>query len=206
MEINLQRLTVALASALALASCGGETTETPEDAAGSPEASASVPDTEPVAAPADDQSANVRTAVGCGSKEKVIFSCNTANDKRIAVCSAPGGPVRYRYGAAGSEIELEATGWASVPYSGGGEAQIAFANGNTRYIVFSRVVRTNFEPGEPNDPAISDGVVVLRGDDFLALQQCDDAKVSSVDVNALEALLDRSDDLFTGETTRAERN
>ena len=128
------------------------------------------------------------------------------NGKQIAVCASGEGTVEYRYGKGDAELVLGDPQWASVPYSGGGEAQIAFDNGDTRYIVFSRVVRTNFEPGEPNYPAISDGVIVQRGEEVLSLQTCGgEGDLKPLDVNAAERLIPgRRNELFSYETGRAD--
>lgn len=200
-------------AAIALAACGNEAAEAPAEAPVAADAPTQAPksadaertQTKNSRLPNSRPGAVVPASVLCRGKEQAIFSCKVENGKRIAVCAAPGGPVQYRFGADTPEITLDASRWASVPYSGGGEAQIAFANGDTRYIVFSRMVRTNFEPGETNDPAISDGVVVLRGERFLGLQRCNDPNVGAVDVNALGNLLPRMDELFTYETERADR-
>lgn len=144
--------------------------------------------------------------VACSGAERIVFSCRTSNGKRIAVCAAPDGKVEYRYGRGKPDLTLLATQYASTPYSGGGEIQIGFANDATRYIVFSRMVRTNFEPGELNDPAMSDGVIVQRGEDVLNLQLCDDPAVKSIDYDLVEALVPEADELLTYETQRADRS
>ena len=129
----------------------------------------------------------------CAPGEKVIFSCRLANRKSLSVCAVAeeGGPrfAQYRYGAAGQESELTyparradgALRFVSVPYSGGGEAQLSFARGGNRYIVYSRVMRTNFEAGEPNNPQFDDGVLVLSGDRIVADHRCESDKLSSID-------------------------
>ncbi len=140
----------------------------------------------------------------CRDGETPIFSCRMSDENRLAVCAAPQG-VQYRFGSEDApQMVIEGGSWASTAYSGGGEAQIAFANGDTRYIVFSRMVRTNFTPGEPNDPAISDGVIVERGGKVLSVRICDDAEALPVQYDAAEAHLPRTDALFTDQTTRAD--
>ncbi len=123
--------------------------------------------------------------VGCDTPEDEIFSCKLENDRRVTVClsgTGEGRHAQYRYGTPGKPAELtlpvaggqdEPTRYANVMYSGGGEQQIVFTNGEYRYTVFSRVVRTNFEPNEPNDPAISDGLMVQRRDKIIALHSCE---------------------------------
>lgn len=142
--------------------------------------------------------------VDCRSGEETIFSCRTTGGKRIAVCATGAGKVEYRYSAGTPELVLEGGRFASVPYSGGGEAQIVFDNGPVRYVVFSRTIRTNFEAGEPNYPAISDGVIVLRDDEMLAMSTCDDADAMPVQYDAAEKNMEQQDELFTYETGRAD--
>ena len=120
----------------------------------------------------------------CARGETVVFSCPLHNGKQVALCIAKdskGTPFgQYRYGRAGQASELA---WPAAPstgaleyateiYSGGGEQQISFARGGVRYTVFSRMVRTNFTEGEPNNPAISDGLVVSRGGRTIATYRC----------------------------------
>lgn len=160
-----------------------------------------------IAANSADGSATSQTAappVDCRAGEDSIFSCKTGAGKRIAVCAADGGQVEYRYGAERPEIVLTGGEFASVPYSGGGEAQIQFTNGSTRYIIFSRMVRTNFTAGEPNEPAISDGVIVLRDGKAGAMQLCDDPDAVPIDYDAAVKHMTRQDELFIEQTAQAD--
>ncbi|UYH53856.1 hypothetical protein N6L26_07160 [Qipengyuania sp. SS22] len=157
----------------------------------------------PAAAPAP--TSPLGKTVGCAPEEERIFSCKVASGKRIAICGTGEREAEYRFGESTPELVLRGGRWASVPYSGGGEAQVAFASGTTRYIVFSRVVRTNFAAGEPNNPAISDGVMVLDGEKVIGLQLCDDADIVSIDYDLAEAHFPRADELFSWETDRADR-
>ena len=141
---------------------------------------------------------------GCKAGEETIFSCKTASAKRIAVCADPGGTVEYRYGASEPELAVAGGRFASVPYSGGGEAQIAFENAGTRYVVFSRIVRTNFGAGEPNNPAISDGVMALRPKEVPLVVECDDAEPVPVQYDIAERYMKQENELFTDETQRAD--
>ncbi len=142
--------------------------------------------------------------VACGSDEETIFSCKTDAGKTIAVCASEKS-VQYRYGKDTAAIVLTATEWASVPYSGGGEGQIRFTNGDTDYIVFSRMIRTHFKEGEPNYPAISDGVIVMRDDEVLRLLECEGGQAEKpLDFNIADARLARLNELFTEETGRAD--
>ena len=134
----------------------------------------------------------------CTAEETPIFACIVEGGKRLSVCGSNEGAVQYRFGdESGAELVLDGGAWASVPYSGGGEAQIKFESGDTDYIVFSRVVRTNFEPGEPNNPAISDGVVVLKEGAQIAKLACDAGELKPIDYNAAEKLLPQESKLFS---------
>ena len=203
------RRALALASFALLAGCEQGADPAPDAA---PEETASAagsqaPDkvsgaSEPSSAPAN---AAGRTPVDCTAAEEMIFSCEMAGGKRLAVCAAAGGQAQYRYGKDAPELALSGGKWANVMYSGGGEAQILFSNGDTDYIVFSRMVRTNFTPGEPNYPAISDGVVILRGGEFAALRLCAGGQGEMpVQYDAAKRVFEEMDDLFTGETVRAD--
>ena len=125
--------------------------------------------------------------VACGRNERTLFFCE-AGRKQIAVCGvsdADGRPqAQYRYGSDTAEIVLNGGRFGNVPYSGGGEAQIEFPNGATRYIVYSRTVRTNFDE-RGNMPEFTDGVMVVRGGRVIADRQCT-GEPQSVDVMAGE--------------------
>ena len=155
--------------------------------------------------PATTTSGSPGRTVECASGEAEVFSCKVAGGKRIAICGTGRGEAEYRFGDGEPELVLSGGRWASVPYSGGGEAQVAFASGDTSYVVFSRIVRTNFAAGEPNDPAISDGVIVLEGEEVIGIQLCDDPDVAAIDYDLAEAHFPRADDLFSWETDLAER-
>ncbi len=195
------RTAFAMVSVLALAACGGDVTDS-ESVLGSPELAVVEDGAEPdersdEAAPedaADGASDDVSDTaqeddgaqpVACQDGEETLFSCDAKGGKQIAVCGKDGN-AQYRFGNEVAEITLDNGKFASVPYSGGGEAQIAFSNGDTRYIVFSRIVRTNFEPGEPNNPEITDGVMVVRGGETIGKRTCIAGSPSAVDVGAGE--------------------
>lgn len=185
--------------------------------AGCQQPSASETATTPVAAQSTASSAldseAARTAASspapvCAADETPIFACTFPDRKRLAVCGTAPGKAEYRFGGETSELVLSGGERATVAYSGGGESQLAFANGVTRYIVFSRMVRTGFDE-QGNEPAISDGVVVLRSGKFVAIRVCEDPEAKPVDVNAAETFLAPgkvSDEtgLFTDETMRAD--
>ena len=112
--------------------------------------------------------------------------------------------MEYRFGKDAAEIALPIAQFAQVMYSGGNEVQAGFYAGSVRYIVFSRMIRTNFKADEPNNPAISHGVIVTRDGEFEAMHLCDDADTTGLNLNALKAALPRQDNLLTDETIRAD--
>ncbi|MXP25039.1 hypothetical protein GRI39_03120 [Altererythrobacter indicus] len=160
----------------------------------------------PVAASTPDES----KAWGgkCAQGEEALFTCSLKNGRAVAVCKtgegAGQGLVQYRYGKPDAEPELSwpqksddgKLTFASVPYSGGGEAQLSFARGAARYIVYSRVVRTNFKAGEPNDPAITDGVMVVENGKVKANYSCDGQVSKPVDVNLTTKYLGNDNEAF----------
>ena len=147
---------------------------------------------------AEDTMEEMAQPVACAQDERTLFFCE-AGRKQIAVCGvndAKGKPTaQYRYGSDTAEMVLAGGRFANVPYSGGGEAQIEFLNGSTRYIVYSRTVRTNFAPGEPNDPEFTDGVMVVRGGNVLSDKQCT-GEPQSVDVMAGDKYGGAASELF----------
>jgi len=189
-----------LAALGALAACGGQSGDSGA-AESTPVALAPASETAPVTTPSAKVPAG---SVDCQKGEDRIFSCKTGSGKRVAVCGTAAGKTEYRFGATKPELVLQGGQYASVGYSGGGEQQIAFDNGATRYVVFSRMVRTNFAPDEPNYPAISDGVIVLRKDKVLSVLACEDADPMPVQMGLAEKHMKQQDELFTYETERAD--
>lgn len=202
------RRTIILAVApLALAACGQEPAGDGYEAAASPDAA----EPEAAAAAADPEAQTPHPApvvtVGCATPDQEIFSCQLDNGRQVSVCLAGDDgarQVRYSYGLPGKEAELvlpvntakaSPARYANVMYSGGGEQQIAFSNGDYRYIVFSRVVRTNFEPGEPNYPAIDDGLFVEKAGKQIAMYSCV-SEPKPVDVARAAASMTEERELF----------
>lgn len=116
----------------------------------------------------------------CQPGEQPLFQCQ-AGARTIALCGGGAGAnryVQYRYGRPGAvELAYPARGmagiWrAQIPYSGGGETQVNFRNGATTYSLYSRTVRTGFEPGGTNNPAFSAGVEVRQGGRKIADRVC----------------------------------
>ena len=190
--MRVSQLLSGLVLALALGGCGNSQPRDSEPAAASTEAGkVSAARTADTTATLTEQTATMAEGDGggrsvvCSEDEQTIFSCPTDGGKRISVCGK-NGEVEYRFGAEQAELTLAGGRFGSVPFSGGGEAQVAFANGETRYVVFSRVVRTNFTAGETNNPEFTDGVMVLKGNRKIAERLCTPGTAESVDVMAGE--------------------
>ncbi|GAA4644333.1 hypothetical protein GCM10023115_22930 [Pontixanthobacter gangjinensis] len=136
----------------------------------------------------------------CAEDEPIIFSCTVKGGKQLSVCASEtdaGKPTaQYRFGRQSAEMVINGGRFSSVPYSGGGEAQIAFSKGDTRYIVFSRVIRTNFEPGEPNEPDFQDGVMVVRSGRPAVTIRCEGEVAQEVDVAAGDLYGGIGDEVF----------
>lgn len=191
------RRALGLAAIALLAGCQGE----PEERRAVAEAPTSVPRASP-AAPVP----LLAKTVGCEAGETTMFACKMQNGKQLAICSQGSDTATYRYGGNPPELVLQGGRWARVGYSGGGELQVAFDNGETRYVVFSRTVRTRFD-GNGNEPAFSDGVIVLRNGRFAGMQLCradSDAPYYGEQSEAAMQRLPRSEELFTEETIRAD--
>ncbi|RNJ63473.1 MAG: hypothetical protein EDM03_03425 [Porphyrobacter sp. IPPAS B-1204] len=185
-----------------LAGCQGQAAEedAAPEAAAAPSASASL---DPAILARDAEQKRI-WAAACAADETPVFTCTFKDGKRVAVCGAGEGNGRYRFGGATPEIEIDGGQYTSVMYSGGGESQIAFDNGDTRYIVFSRMVRTGFDEDGNNLPAISDGIVIERGGKFLDIKLCEDPDVLPVQTGAANAIWEDEREPFTEETMRAD--
>ena len=104
-----------------------------------------------------------------------MFECDTGR-QRVAVCAAVTN-VQYRAGRPGhialaSPPRSAGLSYANRPYSGGGEAQVTFANGRYAYTVYSNVIRTSFGADGRHDPAFGAGVIVTRDGRPLSARRC----------------------------------
>jgi hypothetical protein len=189
-----------LAAFALLAACQGQEAEkgAARQASATPSASAS---SDPLSAESARKE-RIWTAA-CAADETPIFTCTFKGGKRVTVCGAGEWNGRYRYGGSAPEIELSGGQYAYTMYSGGGESQIAFVSGDTRYTVFSRMVRTGFDK-DGNRPAISDGVVVERNGKFLDIKLCEDPDLLTIEPGAANAVWEDEGELFTEETIRAD--
>lgn len=211
---TLRLVFVSSLSAFLMGACSSEAENPSEPALATPSGNPDAPredaveqkDEGSVAVAADEDEATTL----CGAKETPVFSCTVRGGKIASVCLAKGDDgefAQYRFGRPDAAPELvwptDGNGqieWASVPYSGGGEAQLSFAIGDVRYVVYSKVVRTNFTAGEPNNPAMTDGVMVLRSNKVAASLACDGTALLPIDIDAAQAHLAEANDLFTYDT------
>ena len=202
------RAVTGIALVASLVACSGEESDVAQFDSNAEESAASEPSDTNVATQdmAEDRDLPSEKSSGvapiCAASETTIFSCKMENGKTLSVCASDN-VAEYRYGRDVAELTLTGGQWASVPYSGGGEAQLAFDNADTRYVVYSRVVRTNFKEGEPNNPAITDGVIIIRGGQTIGEQSCGSGELMPIQVFEAEKFLRKADDLFTLETDRA---
>ena len=125
----------------------------------------------------------------CRAGEVPIFSCRLGK-KSVAICgvtSASGGrSAEYRFGAPG-KVEMAypgpdggKLGYASVPYSGGGEEQVSFERGGYRYVVYSSMVRTGFGADGLNNPAFESGLFVQQAGKTVSKSKCTDPSDASL--------------------------
>ena len=207
------RRVACLLSALALAGCdGAEKGEPGREIDEKVDESGAKPLVEPtgeVDAGAPDETDGYPATSACAETEGTVFSCKIRDGRTIAVCVQRDEQGReyaqYRFGQSDEPPELawprsfEERGMqrASVPYSGGGEAQLSFVRGEIRYVIYSRVIRTNFAAGEPNEPAFEDGAYVYRGDNRVSSLPCAGEADRPVSVAMAERFAEQQDDLFT---------
>lgn len=103
-----------------------------------------------VLAPAQSGRAAAAAPSLCGQGEAVAFTCSTGT-RILSVCETEGGHgLQYRYGTA-AKLDLSTPPPGTAPaevvragtlmYSGGGGAWLRFANGATRYTVFTAIGR-----------------------------------------------------------------
>ncbi len=174
-----------------------------DSAVGEPAGSAS-----PTAA-TDSVAANLPETSACAETEGTIFSCRIRDGRMIAVCVRRDEQGRefaqYRFGKPDGTPELvwptsfaeRGMQWASVPYSGGGETQLSFARGEIRYVIYSRIVRTGFGEGVPNNPKFEDGAYVYRAERRISDLPCAGQADEPVSVPMAERFAQQQDDLFT---------
>lgn len=127
----------------------------------------------------------------CQSDEKLIFGCEIGN-KLVSLCASDHmtkttGYAQYRFGLPGKvELIYPASKippggnffLSSTSYSGGGATIIRFNNAGSEYLIFDSMVRTNFAPDEPNDPAFQAGIVTRQDGEITSSRLCVDSAAS----------------------------
>jgi hypothetical protein len=123
----------------------------------------------------------------CHADEKVVFGC-AVGKRMVSLCSSPKlgrdvGYVQYRFGTlARLELtypeKLEPPGdkfhYSNTGYSGGGASRLRFTIAGFDYVFFDSTVRTNFKPGEPNNPAFTAGIATVQGGKVVSRHKCTD--------------------------------
>lgn len=108
----------------------------------------------------------------CRPNEAVIASCSIGH-KSVSVCGAKNGSPSYRFGTP-QKIEIEAhhIRMARRAYSGGGETQILVRNNAYKYILYDRMVRSNFNSSGENDPEFLSGLLVMKSGKVVQSRLC----------------------------------
>ena len=116
----------------------------------------------------------------CSAQETVLFVCPVGR-KLVSVCGQAD-KATYRYGSPGKvELSSQALTTAERSFSGGGETQIYFKNGQFTYLVYDKTARTSFSPSGQNDPGFTSGLVVLKNGRVVSPRKCGaDASVSAI--------------------------
>ena len=195
------------AMSLLLAGCDQQTAASADESATQSTASPAPLTTEKMSQQEGASKTATPTGTGlCAAQEEVLFSCQLENTKIASICGVKNKAgitvAQYRYGKSGEAAELtwpeadsaDRLKFASVPYSGGGEAQLQFLRGDTQYVVYSRVIRTNFAAGEPNDPSMEDGIFVRKGDRTIARYSCAGPNVRPIDYEKAKLYADNVGD------------
>lgn len=108
----------------------------------------------------------------CRPNEVVIASCSIGR-KSVSVCGAMKSSSSYRFGTP-QKIEIEAHDirMARRAYSGGGETQILVRNNAYTYILYDRMVRSNFSSSGENSPDFSSGLLVVKSGKVVQSRSC----------------------------------
>jgi hypothetical protein len=110
----------------------------------------------------------------CRAGETVLFQCRIGAGLAAVCGDRAAHDARYRFGTPG-RIELESPAhalvYARAGYSRGGEIQFHFAKAGYEYVVYSRIVRTNFGRGG-NNPKEENGLFVRHGGRIVSQRRC----------------------------------
>ena len=131
----------------------------------------------------------------CRSDELALFQCRIGR-KRVAVCGSRSAPtVAYRFGTP-NHIDMEYSSskgprssmrYVYEMFSGGGEAQIGFANAGYKYTVYSSTQRTGFSGR--NFPRFEAGVSVARNGKTVSRLKCVDDGSGAINTDLASSLL-----------------
>jgi len=123
-----------------------------------------------------------------GAARQPLFSCLTPQG-RLLVRDVGGGRVTVAFpkphlrSLARLGGRPHASRYARKGYSGGGEEQLQVETEAGRLTVYTRTVRTNFAPGEPNDPAFSSGAVFQARNGRVTRRTCRDEASFRTDIS-----------------------
>lgn len=109
----------------------------------------------------------------CETQETVSFSCGFKT-KSVSVCRNDEGALIYRFGSK-QNIELELKSdvhFSRTAYSGGGEGNLTFLNGNYKYVVYSRISNGDWLADGTREKVERAGVYVVKGEKLLTDIQC----------------------------------
>lgn len=109
----------------------------------------------------------------CNTDERVSFSCS-AESKSISVCRNSEEALIYRFGTPQKiELELESDiHFSRTTYSGGGEGNLTFQNGDYSYVVYSSISNGDWLEDGTREKIERAGVYVVEGDKLLADIEC----------------------------------
>ncbi|HCC80939.1 MULTISPECIES: hypothetical protein [unclassified Methylophaga] len=118
-------------------------------------------------------STNVYSEDLCETHERVSFACDFKS-KSVSVCRNDKETLIYRFGSQ-QKIELELTSdihFSRVAYSGGGEGNLTFFNGNYRYVVYSSISNGAWLDDGSREKVERAGIYVVKGDKLLKDIEC----------------------------------
>ena len=127
----------------------------------------------------------------CEAHEELIFGCEI-KDSVISICASKNfskttGYTQYRFGKPDKvEFSYPASKkppegiffLASTSFSGSGASIIRCNNSGYEYLIFDSMIRTNFTPGEPNDPEFKAGIVTRHNGKITSTRLCEDNMAS----------------------------
>lgn len=124
-----------------------------------------------------------QTSSFCSSEESTVFNCNLGAKKLVSVCASKDasparGYLQYRFGRAGSPLELTLPATRMAPpksatgdeltFSGGGGSWLRFHNGQYGYVVYTGIGKW----GPKGETREKQGVVVERAGKVVARLKC----------------------------------